>query len=274
MKEKYLRDIYDSDIVDKIKIDCQDYFELVYMRHRYFRKSKNPDPKRLAQFEEMICNISNSFFYKNYQLFNETGFESEDLRNICRVHAVSFFYLSGLAENPDKMEKFRKRHKNKYGEESEPGKRDIFRKECYDLSRFLKQRMQDFIRNCKSKNNNIRGTSNERKYFIGNKKKNPSDLDLINYPVAYGYTKISKKEFKELQQKNNAQNKNKFLTKDDKMVRAVYLTGEHLSQQDIKDLNLDPRHNLYYSNPEEALINIEDRMHLENLLSKNKRKKK
>jgi hypothetical protein len=256
-EKKYLRDLPDSDVVDNMKIDCQDYFELVYIRHRYFRKSTNPEPERLAQFEEMICNISDKFFIRNYQLFNETGFEMEDLRNISRVHTISFITLGGLAENPDKMEKFRERHKKQYGQDSEPDNMDIFRKECYDLARFLNQRMQDIIRNCKSKNNNIRGTSNEQIFFIGNPKRDPSDIDLAKYPDVYGYKRISKKRFKELEKENDAKGKSKFMSKDNQIVRAVYLTGNHLSANDIQDIGLDPRDNLYYGNPEQNLIKME-----------------
>ena len=42
------------------------------------------------------------------------------------------------------------------------------------------------------------------------------------------------------------------------MVRAVYLTGNHLTAQDIKDLGLDPRDNMYYGNPETNLIIMEN----------------
>lgn len=258
MEKNYLRDIPDSETVDNMKIDCQDYFELVYIRHRYFRNSTNPKPERLAEFEEMICNISYKFFSKNYQLFNEVGFEIEDIRNIARIHTISFISMGGLIENPDKMKDFTKRHKKKYGKNSEPGKMDIFRKECYDLARFLNQRLQDFVRNCKSKNKNIRGTSNEQIYFIGSAKRNPSDIELAKYPEVYGYEKISKKRYKELQQKNNAKDKMKFMHNNNQIVRAVYLTGEHLSVSDIKDIGLDPRDNLYYGNPENNLIKLEN----------------
>ena len=255
--KKYLRDIPDSDIVDNIKIKCEDYFELVYMRHRYFRKSKNPAPERIAQFEEMLCNISDKFFVRNYKVFNQTGFELEDLRNIARVHVVSFIHMGGLAENPDKMEKFRQRHEKQYGNDSEPDKMDIFRKECYDLNRFLNQRMQDIVRNCKSKNNNIRGTCDRDLYFIGNPMIEPSDIDLAKYPEVYGYKKISKKQFKILQKENDATNKKSFIDKDNMMVRTICLKGKKLSAGDMKDIGLDPRDNLYYGDPEQNLIKME-----------------
>ena len=258
MKKNYLRDIHDSDIVDSKKIDCQDYFELVYLRHRYFRKSINPTPERLAEFEEMICNISDKYFVKNQKIFNQLGFESDDLRNIARVHTVSFVSMSGLKENPDKMKKFTERHKSKYGNNSEPGHMDVFRKECYDLARFLNQRMQDIVRNAKSKNKNIRGTENQTMFFMGDPKRNPSDLDLVKYASFYGYKKISKKKYKEFLKENNPKIKNKFLNKQNKIIRAVHIKAGNLSVEDIQDIGLDPRDNMYYSDPEDNLIKLEN----------------
>lgn len=257
-EKKYLRDLPDSDVIDNMKIDCQDYFELVYMRHRYFRNSTNPEPERLARFEEMLCNISDKFFISNYQVFNEVGFEMEDLRNIARVHTVSFISMGGLAENPDKMEQFLKRHKKKYGQDSEPDDMDIFKYECYNLARFLNQRMQEVARNSKSKNKNIRGTINQEVFFIGSPKRDPSDIDLATYPEVYGYERISKRRFKELVKENDAKGKKRFLAKNNQMIRAVYLTGDHLSARDMSDLGLDPRDNLYYGNPEDNLIQMEN----------------
>lgn len=256
MTKQYLRDLHDSEVVDNMKINCQDYFELVYLRHRYFRRSENPSPDRLKEFEEMLCNIASKFFVNNYQVFNEVGFEMEDLKNIARIHTVSFISMSGLKENPDKMEKFRKRHKKKCGNHSEPGKMDIFKKECYDLARFLNQRMQELAMFSQRKNKNIRGTVNERGFFIGDPKVNPNDIDLISYPETYGYKKISAKKFQDLVKDNDAKNKKSFMN-GNQMVRAVYLTGNALNFEDVQDLDLDPRNSIYYGDPEQNLITLE-----------------
>ena len=101
----FLRKLDDPSIDEK-KINSIDYFELVYLRHRYFRKSANPDPRRLAEFEEMICNISDNIYYRNVIIFKNVGFESDDLRNIGRVNTGSFVHMSGLKENPNLMRAF------------------------------------------------------------------------------------------------------------------------------------------------------------------------
>lgn len=253
---KYLRELNDPELNEAQKISSKEHFELVYMRHRYFRQSINPEPKRLAQFEEMLCNISDKIYFKNISVFSLTGFEQDDLRNIARINTVSFISMGGLAENPDKAEEFRQRHKQKYGQDSEPKEDDIFRKECYDLAKFLNQRLQEVAGFCKNKNKNIRGTKDTECFFIGPTNKDPDDLSLFYQHEQFGFIPITSKQYKKLVKKNKPQNKQNFLL-DDNRIRAVYLQGSYLNKKDIEKTNLDPRENSFYKNPEELLMDKE-----------------
>lgn len=253
MTKKLIRELDDSSI-DDIKISSSDHFELVYLRHRYFRRSTNPTAERLAQFEEMIRNISDKIYLRNIEVFKTVGFEMDDLRNIARVHTVSFISMGGLAENPDLMKKFRVQHKKKYGQDSEPDKMDIFRKEAYNLAKFLNQRVQETARFSKTKNENIRGTKNHRRFFVGDAKNNPEDLDLFREPDLYGYRKITEAEYKDFVKNNSSNEKSRFLTKNGEMVRAVYIKGSFLTEGDVEDTEIDPRRNSFYRNPEESLM--------------------
>lgn len=268
---KLLRQL-DNPELDEIKLNSSDHFELIYMRHRYFRQSTNPSPERMAKFEEMICNISDKIYLRNIETFKTVGFEMEDLRNVGRVNTVSFISMDGLYENPDKMEKFRKQHKKKYGEESEPKEKDVFLKECYILSRFLNQRLQEVARFCKNKNTNIRGTKSIKKFYTGDPRRNPTDVELYNNPEVYGYTKITETKFKKLVKDNNAKGKTQFLDKENQMIRAVYIKGSFLTERDIEGMDIDPRNSVYYSNPEDALIRIEQELYLEENLDEAIRK--
>ena len=127
----------------------------------------------------MICNISNKIYFRNIETFKTVGMESEDLENIGRVHTVSFISMCGLKENPDKMKDFIKQHKKKYGKSSNPTEKEVFLKECYNLSRFLHQRLQEVAKFSNKKNANIRGTKNLKGFFVGNAKKNPEDINLF-----------------------------------------------------------------------------------------------
>ena len=250
---KFLRQLEDSSI-DERKIGYKDEIELVYLRHRYFRKSTNPTPERLAVFEEMLCNISNKIYLRNIEVFKTVGMEMEDLRNIARVHTVSFISMDGLPENPDKMEKFRKQHKNKYGQESEPKARDFFLKESYNLSSFLNQRLQEVAKVSKSKNANIRGTRSYKRYYIGDASRSPSDIDLFEDPKLFGYKKLTEVQYKKEVKANEGKGKSSFLNQDGQMVRAVYIKGSFLTVSDLDETAIDPRKNFYYRNPEDTLI--------------------
>jgi len=41
-------------------------------------------------------------------------------------------------------------------------------------------------------------------------------------------------------------------------VRAVYIKGSILTEQDVEDMGIDPRDNSYYRDPEEEVIMRED----------------
>jgi len=248
-----LRKLDDPEI-DKKRINSSDHFELVYLRHRYFRASTNPSPQRLAQFEELICNISNKVYIRNIALFKTIGFEMEDLRNIGRVHAVSFISMSGLRENPDLMAEFRVLHKKKKGQNSEPKEKDILLKEYYNMSRFLNQRLQEVAKFSGNKNTNVRGSKSEKCFYLGNPKKNPDDLELYHSPDTYGYKKITEVEFKRLTKESGEKNSSDFLTKEGRRVRAVYIQGSFLKQRDVDGTTMDPRGTAFYRSPEDSLI--------------------
>ena len=251
--KKFLRQL-DDPTIDDNKIRFTNEFELVYLRHRYFRRSTNPTEARLAGFEDMICNISNKIYLRNIETFKTVGMEMEDLRNIARVHTVSFISMCGLAENPEKMAKFRIKNKKRNGPDSVIKDRDVFLKESYDLSIFLNQRLQEVSKVANSKNTNIRGTRSYKRFYLGDTSRSPTDLDLFDDPKAFGYKKITKANFKKLMKENNSKGKSSFITQDGKTVRVVYVKGSYLNQDDVDGTMLDPRNNFYYRTPEENIL--------------------
>lgn len=250
---KFLRELDDPEI-DKKKINYRDYFELVIMRHMYFRRSENPAPGRLEQFEEMIVNISNKIYFRNIEIFKTVGMEPEDLHNIARIHTISFISMSGLKENPDKMEKFVEKHKRVFGEDSTPSEQDIFRQECYNLKSFLNQRIQEVAKVSKSKNSNIRGTRSYKRYFIGDSSKNPTDMELIKNSSAYGYKRMKGIDYEKSVKENGSKGKQKYIDKDGNVVRVVYVKGSFLTKEDIDGKDIDITRGSFYRSPEEIFL--------------------
>jgi hypothetical protein len=250
----FLRKLEDPEIDQKKKINSNDYFELVYMRHRYFRKSTNPTPERLKEFEEMICNISDKIYYRNIAIFKTTGLESDDLKNIGRVNTVSFISMCGLKENPELMDKFIQDHKRKYGQHSEPASRDIFLRECYNLCKYLNQRLQEIAKFCQIKNANIIGDKIKKMYFLGSPNKEPSDESLMMFPESFGFKKIKEAQFKKMFKDLKTVNKTRFMTPDGQVIRIIQKNPNYNIIEDFYKDNSENESNL---NPEELMIKKE-----------------
>jgi len=267
MMSDLLRKLDDPEVDSKKKINSSDHFELVYLRHRYFRKSTNPEPERLREFEEMICNISEKIYYRNIGIFKIVGFDSDDLKNIGRINTVSFISMGGLRENPHLMEKFLIDHKKRYGNQSEPSKRDIFLRECYNLAKYLNQRLQEIAKFCEIKSANIIGDKSKKIYFIGEKDKDPSDESLLIHPESFGFKRIKIKHFKQMFNDLKPLTKTSFLTPDGKIVRIVYKRANHLAIEDFYRDSADNESNL---NAEELIIRKEEMAMAQKLVAKKK----
>lgn len=244
----------DDPSLDINGINYKEHFELLYLRHKYFRKSKNPSPKRLGEFEEMICNISDKIYNRNITTFKIIGFEEDDLRNIGRINTISFISMSGLKENPNLMTKFIADHKHKFGQNSEPTSKDIFLRECYNLSKYLNQRLQEVAFFCERKNSNIIADRTTKHYFIGSPRKNPSDDSLLLNPEAFGYKEIKETKYKSLVKELSPKDPNFFLTKENLLVRMVYKRANISTIEDFYVANYDEE---VGSNPESIMIEKE-----------------
>lgn len=264
-----LRNLEDPELNEKSKISSSDNFELVYMRHKYFRKSSNPSEDRLAQFEEMICNISDKVYCRNVKIFKTTGLEMEDLRNVGRVNTVSFISMCGLKENPKLMDNFVKDHKNKFGKNSTPTSRDVFLRECYNLSKYLNQRLHEVAHFCEIKNSNIIGSRVKKYFFVGPENKVIEEDALIREPVTYGYKKITKKRFEQLAKEFNSEKKDIFLIDEGRVARVV---STKLDLNSLNNFYLENCYNELSLDPEEILLERENLQQTIMKLEKKKRK--
>jgi hypothetical protein len=251
---------YDS----KKNLSAKDSFELIYLRHDYFRKVKNPAPGRLEEFEEIVKNMSKLFFAKNQTSVKMIGMELEDIQNIFRVFVVSFIGMSGLYENPDRMEAFNRSHKAKNGEGSILSKDDIFKKERYDLARFLRQRMSDFLVKIteSKKSTGITGYVHKKIYLMSSEKKQnfSNDILFMSYKKL-GYKKINKKTYLKAVLENSPNCKNDFITKKGAHFKIVHIDDNFLTEQLIESSDLDPRNNMYLRDPEEEYLIAEEKFY-------------
>lgn len=140
----------------KTRISSKDEFELCYIRHRYFRKTLyNPTVKDMAEYENIVKNLSRKTFYTYRNLLGAIGFDREDVENVGRIHLVSFLGLFSLESDPGKYAEF----SSSYGKTSgnAPDPLDILSKNRANFTLFLKQRMEELIRICRQKVDNVKG---------------------------------------------------------------------------------------------------------------------
>jgi hypothetical protein len=235
-------------------------FELVYLRHKYFRKAKTPTTERIQPFDEMVDNIAGSIFTKNIEVFRIFGMELEDIQNIGRCHVVSFIGMQGLYENQAIMDKFILKHKSIYGQDSMPTKHEIFKKEAYDLARFLKQRLQECANFCRNKNRNVIGTKHTQTGYlcITDSPKEVNDDNLMANPEYFGYKKMTKTALDKEIKANKSRGKSLFKTQDGTLIRVVTQTLRPLNYNDVNGSALDYRDTLTLKDPEELMIMAEE----------------
>ncbi len=113
------------------------------IRWSYLRKAREVSVKELEQY----TNVANVVFKQHYRrsapYFKNIGYGEEDVKNLLKVHTVSFIGHISFINYPEKVEAFVKRFKqinNRLPTES-----DILKKSQSDCHYFLRQRMQESV---------------------------------------------------------------------------------------------------------------------------------
>lgn len=240
----------------KRKIHSKNEFELCYLRHKYFRKVKfNPTKEEMLPFNHISSRLAKNTFFRYQPLFQQVGFEFEDILNIANVQLVSFLGLFSLQKMPDKHKEFIKTFKKI--QEKEPEFRDILDKNQANFTLFLKQRMDDVVRICKQKAKNIKGLPYEEyNYYRGPKKPSKNLREFIKNYEKLGFKKIDYVAFKAARKKLGLINTLIF-NLDKQYYLAVPIEKKNLSMDDFCGANLDPYDNTHNMTPEE-LYSLEE----------------
>jgi len=77
-------------------------FELVAMRHNEFRRSPNPDPKKLADYKLVVDKAIWKFYRKNQQACLDHGLEVGDLRTYATIWTCNYIALHEAADKDQK----------------------------------------------------------------------------------------------------------------------------------------------------------------------------
>lgn len=239
---------------DKKKISYKDDFELCYLRHRYLRRvDYNPTEEEMSPYMDIVRKQSLHTFYVYNNLFKTVGFEAEDMVNVGRVFLTEFIGLFSLEKMDKKHSDFVNSNMRNKG--AEPTSQDILNKNKADVTTFLKQRLQDFVRICKQKARDIKGVPTNDFYAYYGKDAPPSDLRLlVEDHVKFGFRKIDPASFRTIRKRMKVNSHNKPFEFAGLWYVSVIAERRTLSSVDFTGADMDPYDNIHNKDPERLLL--------------------
>lgn len=243
---------------DKKKIHSKNDFELCYIRHQYFRKTKfNPTKDEMQPFMAIATHFAKNTYFTYKNLFHMVGFECVDLISIAQIHLVSFLGLFSLDKMPQKYEEFVEIYKN--ANQEGPKVDDVLNKNKANFTMFLKQRMEDVVRVCRQKARNIKGLPAEEFYFYYGPKRPPRFLrDLIGHHEKYGFRKLDNAVYKSIRKKVKKDDSPVFRF-DGNYYIAVPVEQKSLSITDFCGADMNPYDSIHNMTPEQIFFAGEER---------------
>jgi hypothetical protein len=255
----------------KSKFTAEDEYELVYMRHRYLRRSPNPEPARMAMFEKTARIIARKAAHWGDYVFGVNGQDEQDLLNVARVHVVSYLGQFGLREHPEKLEKFRadfakKKEKalKKKGlpftqRDLQPTEAEIDKKDSDSCASFLWQRLEEWGKIASGKNKNIRGTYSTTAYFrapAGIDDSRVTDQMLLDSAEVFGFARVFKKDFEEARVALGLKKPTR-VEHGGFVLRKAYAPPTDLAQDDVGEGLYGDDRSAYYATPLDNIANVQ-----------------
>jgi len=243
---------------NKKKIHSKNEFELCYLRHQYFRKSRaNPTKIEMGPYMHIIKRVSKKTFYTYHGLFHAVGFSVEDIDSVGQCHLVSYLGLFSMEKMPAKYDEFIKiieRTKNHIPEAWE-----FLNKNKANFTIFLRQRMEDLVRVCRQKARNIKGFPAEEFHLYHGKAAPPKILrNLIKGYENYGYRKIDLAVFKSIRKKAQVSKNERSFMFGDMWYISVPIEQRSLDPIDLTGADLDPYDNAHNHTPEQIYFSTQE----------------
>lgn len=220
------------------KVKYVDEFELTIMRWRYLLQTENPSEERLKELEPYVQWVSKRVYRNFSSAFIAIGYDIDDVKNVCRVHLVSYLGKFSIEDQTGPRNKFLE-------ENSEATSEVINKKNMSNLYKFLSQRLIEAAKICACKVQSINGTPNQKNIYIG-----PSHIEPNSSADAY-FTKMTDSEYRKTP-KTPTKNKRVFETEDGRIIKIFNKASVKLNKSDYLDLfNVEPR------TPEDVLEEME-----------------
>lgn len=239
---------------DKKKIHSKNEFELCYLRHQYFRKSKaNPNAAEMKPYMSIIKHLSYNTLRTYWGLFHAVGFTVEDIISIGQCHLVSYLGLFSMEKVPGKYDEFIKVVERTKNHVPEPW--EFLEKNKANFTSFLKQRFTELVRICRQKAKNIKGFPVEEFHIYHGKARPPKILrNLIKHHEEYGYRKLDLAVFKSIRKRAGVPNDSKAFQFAGTWYVLVPIEQRSLNLIDFSGADLDPYDNAHNHTPEQAYL--------------------
>jgi hypothetical protein len=239
-------------------------FEDIYLKTSYLKKIKNGDENFMNMysiFAKSVHKIGGKFFAKNIGLLSSAGFGLDDVESFCAVQAWSYIELYSLQTNPEALQRFIAKRKTDYPERKFLTNIEICKKDSSNFMSFLSQRLSEFVRICRIKNRNIKGSRETQGFYI---KEGPQDNSPIsdfvrNSPEDYGYRKLTNMEVLDLKKEIGSSS----IYRDLRVKDRFYLYVMDHSRTSIIEYDKSAansngviesmKDNFFYKNPEEII---------------------
>jgi hypothetical protein len=244
----------------KKRLNFNDDFELLYLRHEYIEKAKKLgkelDPSLIKRYAGIVHTTAKIMFSKLKPNFQKVGFDEEDFVVITNMYMLSYMALYSIQTNQEEMDALIR----KKGNISES---EILRIDRNRLINFLRQRLYHCSTLFARKARNITVGEDKRGFYAETEKSKdvPRDLLLKNYKK-YGYRKLSLKEFKEAQRVAKENGTQDLTDKNGFKVIKVEQLNQGLSEYDFQLLSENEK-GAFYNPPDVILQNTEDEIALE-----------
>ena len=242
-------------------------FEMLYLRHEYAARLKNPQESWVYEFKPIVGQTARIMYEKLKPNFNKVGFDLDDIKTITNMYMIYYMDIYSLRSNEEAhqkiVDKFVKRH------DRNPTKEELAKKDRNNLINFLKQRLQHCCTVCSRKARNITVGCDKRAAFAYTKdsKKASEELILTDYKKL-GYRKVTQKELKEAKIESRVKNRAELLDKNGFKIIEVEMLNEGISEHDWLGLYVANKKDVYTRDPEEMIMEREDRVALDSYVKK------
>ncbi len=244
----------------KKRLNFNDDFELLYLRHEYIEKArklgKELDSSLVQQYAGIVHTTAKIMFSKLKPNFQKCGFDEDDFVAITNMYMLSYMALYSIQTNQDEMNDLL-RKKGKLDES------EILRIDRNRLINFLRQRLYHCATLFARKARNITVGEDKHGFYAETDKSKevPKDLLLTSYKK-FGYRKLTLKEFKEAQKQARVEGTPDLKDKKGFKVIKVEQLNQGLSEYDFQLLSEDEKGS-FYSPPDVVLENAETEIAME-----------